>query len=54
MSFRVSNNNLLKKYSKIWERVSTFMNITFGSEPVYGDNGKYKKTKIKLHGDKIL
>ena len=23
------------------------------SEPVYGDNGKYIKTKIKLYGDKV-
>ena len=29
------------------------MNIKFDSEPVYGDNDKYIKTKIKLHGDKI-
>ena len=29
------------------------MNIKFDSEPVYGDNDKYIKTKIKLYGDKI-
>ena len=29
------------------------MNIKFDSEPVYGDNGKYIKTKINLYGDKI-
>ena len=29
------------------------MNIEFDSEPVYGDNDKYIKTKIKLHGDKV-
>ena len=29
------------------------MNIKFDSEPVYGDNDKYIKTKIKLSGDKI-
>ena len=28
------------------------MNIKFDSEPVYGDNDKYIKTKIKLYGDK--
>ena len=28
------------------------MNIEFDSEPVYGDNDKYIKTKIKLYGDK--
>ena len=29
------------------------MNIVFDSEPVYGDNDKYIKTKIKLYGDKL-
>ena len=29
------------------------MNIKFDSEPVYGDNDKYIKTKIKLYRDKI-
>ena len=27
------------------------MNIKFDSEPVYGDNDKCIKTKIKLYGD---
>ena len=40
MSLKVIDNKLLKKYTKIWERVSSLMNIKFGSEPVYGDNGK--------------
>ena len=29
------------------------MMIKFDSEPVYGDNDKYIKTKIKLFGDEI-
>ena len=29
------------------------MNIEFNGEPVYGDNDKYIKTKIKLYGDKV-
>ena len=29
------------------------MNIKFDSEPVYGDNYKYIKTKINSYGDKI-
>ena len=29
------------------------MNIEFDSEPVYGDNDKYIKAKIKSHGDKL-
>ena len=27
MSFKVNNNRLLKKYTKIWEKVSVLMNI---------------------------
>ena len=53
MSFKVIDNKLLKEYTKIWEKVSNLMNIKFDSEPVYGDNEKYMKTKIKLYGDKI-
>ena len=55
MSFKVKviDNKLLKKYTKIWEIVSNFMNIKFDSEPVYGDNNIYIKTRIKLYGDKI-
>ena len=53
MSFKVSNNKLLKRYNKISERVSNLMNIEFDNEPVYDDNDKYIKTKIKLYGDKI-
>ena len=48
----MKTNKLLKKYTKIWERVSSLINIEFDSEPVYGDNDKYIKTKIKLYGDK--
>ena len=29
------------------------MNIKFDSEPVYGDNDKYIKTKITMYGDKV-
>ena len=47
MSFKVSDNKLLKKYNKILEKISNLMNIEFDSEPVYGDNDKYIKTKIK-------
>ena len=53
MSFHVGDNKLLKKYNKIWEKISNLMNIEFDSEPVYGDNNKYIKTKIKLYGDKV-
>ena len=50
VSFKVNDNKLLKKYNKIWEEISSLMNIEFDSELVYGDGDKYIKTKIKIHG----
>ena len=50
---KVSDNKLLKKYTKIWEKNRNLRNIEFDAEPVYRDNDKYIKTKIKLYGDKI-
>ena len=29
MSFKVNDNRLLKKYTKIWEKISSLMNIEF-------------------------
>ena len=52
MSLKVDDNKLLKKYNKIWERISNLMNIEFDSEPVYGDNDKYIKTRIKMYEDR--
>ena len=53
MSFKVSDNKLLKKYNKIWERVGNLLNIEFDSEPFYDDVDKYIKTKIKMYGDRV-
>ena len=47
MSFNISDNKLLKKYTQIWKKVRNLLNIKFDSEPVYGDNDKYKKAKNK-------
>ena len=48
MSFKVTDKKLLKKYTKIWGKVSSLINKEFDSEPVYGDNDKYIKTKINI------
>ena len=53
VSFGVSDNKLLKKYNKIWEKISHLMNIGFDSEPVSGDNDKYIKTKIRIYEDRV-
>ena len=52
MSFKVIYKKLSKNYTKIWERVSSLMNVEFDSKPVLGDNDKYIKTKINSYGDK--
>ena len=53
MFFKVSDNKLLKKCNKIWEKVGNLLNIKFDSEPVYGDVDKYIKTKLKMYGDRV-
>ena len=53
MSFKVGDNKLLKKYTKIWGKISNLLNIEFVGEPVYDDNDKDIKPKIKLYGDKV-
>ena len=53
ISFKVNDNRLLKKYTEIWGKVSILMNIEFDSEPVYIDNDKYIKAKIKSYVDKV-
>ena len=47
MSFKVIDNKLLVKYTKIWEWLSSLMTIEFDSESIYGD-----KKKKKMHKDK--
>ena len=54
MSFIVKDKQLLKKYTKIWEKTEGLMKINFESKPVYGDDDKYIKTKIKTYADSII
>ena len=53
MSFRVSDNKLLKEYTKIWQKRSNLMNIKLDSKPFYDDNDKYIETKIKMYEDRV-
>ena len=53
MSFKISDNKLLKKCNKISGKISNHMNIKFDSEPVYGDNDKYINTKIKMYENRV-
>ena len=45
MSFRAKKKQLLKNYNKIWEKVI---------KPVYSDDDKYIKTKIKVHAGSMI
>ena len=53
MSFKISDNKLLKKYIQIKKKVKNLLNIKFGSESVYHDNDKYKKTKINIYDKNV-
>ena len=53
MSFKLNDNRLLKKYTKIEGKVGILINIEFNSEPVYGDNDKYIKAKTNSYGDEV-
>ena len=54
MSFKISNKQLLKKYNQIWKRVEKLLKIEFDSEPVYGDDDKYIKAKIKIYAGSMI
>ena len=54
MSFKISDKQLLKKYNQIWKRVEKLLKTEFDSEPVYGDNDKYIKTKIKIYAGSMI
>ena len=54
MSFKISDKQLLKKYNQIWKKVEKLLRIEFNSKPVYGDDEKYIKTKIKTYGDSVI
>ena len=47
MPFKVKDRQLLKNYNKICKKIKRLMSIDFDSKPVYGNDDKYIKTKIK-------
>ena len=50
----LSNKQLIKKCNQIWKRVKKLLKIGFDSEPIYGDNNKCIKTKIKIYPGSII
>ena len=51
MYFVIEDDDLLKRYNTIWDKVTADIKKEFDSEPVYNKN--YLKTKIKSHGDEV-
>ena len=54
MSFIVKDKKLFKKCSKIWETIEGLMMTTFESKPVYGEDVKYIKKKIKTYAGSVI
>ena len=54
MTLRVNNKQFLKNYYKIGEKVKKSLKIEFESKPVYGDDNKYRRTKIKIYADSAI
>ena len=48
MSFKTSNSRMLKKYTTIWERVSSLMNIEVDSKPIYGHSDNPPKKMLEF------
>ena len=45
---------MLKKHNKIWNTIGDLLDVQFDSYPVYGDNEKYIRTKIRMHEDRVI
>ena len=46
-------NNLQKNYNKIWGKIEKLIKINFESKPVYVDDDKYIKAKMKKYANSI-
>ena len=51
MSFFTDNNEVLERYTAIWEKISDLVNKKFDSDPIY--NNKYINTKIRSYNNVI-
>ena len=54
MYFKINEKQLFKKCNQIWKIIEKLLEIKFDSKPVYGDDQKYIKTKIKTYGDSVI
>ena len=53
MSLKVKNKKLFKNYNKIWKKIEKLIGTDFNTNPIYSDDDKYIKTKIKIYEDNI-
>ena len=44
----------LKNYNKIWQKAEKLLKTDFERKPVYDDDDKYIKTKIKIYAGSII
>ena len=51
MYFLIEDDDLLKKYNTIWDKVRADIKKEFDSNPVFHKD--FLKTKIKSHGDEL-
>ena len=49
LSFKANNKQLQENNNKIWEKIEKLLKIDFESKPVYGDDEKHIKAKIKIY-----
>ena len=54
MSFKACDKQLFKKYNQIWKKFEKLLKIEFDSKPVYGDDNKYIKAKIKIYAGGMI
>ena len=54
MSFSANEKQLLKNYNKIWEKAEKLLKTDFEIKAVYGDDGKYIKSKIKIYANSAI
>ena len=54
MSLKVNDKQLLKNYNIIWEKTENLMGTDFESKPVYGNDDKYIKTKMKIYAKNLF
>ena len=50
MYFLIEDDELLKKYNDIWNKINNSIRKEFDNEPIYNEK-KIIKTKLKSYGD---